>query len=124
MQSRLQEEIKNKVVDPILHDRHHMVKGTVLYYNNLMNRATVEIHNRVGPGRKRLDGVPVQLGGGGFHSAGPFKGDEVWVSFIGGNIFFPRVVALADENYEFNTRAERMRHRRKGSLVPDSITWR
>jgi hypothetical protein len=116
----LHDAIKEKIVNPALRDRLHTIKGVVTYYDNKMNRASVEVNNPYGIGRKTFNGVPVQLGSGGTHSAGPFVGQEVWMNFIGGNVFYPRIVSLADENYEQNTR-EKMRHRRKGSLVPDSL---
>lgn len=119
--SSLHEAIKDKILDPALKDRHHMIKGTIRSYNNVLNRANVEIDNRYGVGKRMLNGVPVQLGSGGVHSAGPFEGTEVWITFIGGNIYYPRIVALADENYRYNTR-ENLRHRRKGAVVPDSLT--
>ena len=92
----LHEAIKDKIVEPALKDRHHMTKGVVVSYNNTLNRATVEIDNRYGVGKRTLQGVPVQLGSGGVHSAGPFVGSEVWVTFIGGNVFYPRIVSIAD----------------------------
>lgn len=98
-----------------------MIKGVVTSYNNIMNRASVEVDNRYGVGKRVLNGVPVQLGAGGVHSAGPFVGSEVWITFIGGNVYYPRIVSLADENYQYNTR-ETLRHKRKGALIPDSLT--
>lgn len=118
----LHEAIKSKIVEPALKDRHHMIRGKIVAYNNILNRASVEVNNPYGVGRRVFHGVPVQLGSGGVHSAGPFVGDEVWIAFIGGNIFYPRIVSLVDENYQYNTREERMRHRRKGVFIPDSIT--
>lgn len=117
----LQQAIKEKVVGPALQERKHMVYGKVMFYDNISNRATVEINNPYGAGRRLLDAVPVQIGSGGVHAAGPFAGDEVWVTFIGGNILYPRITALGDPTYETTTREKRMRHRRKGALVPDSL---
>lgn len=118
----LQQAIKDKVVDPALKDRKHMVHGVVRFYDNHSNRATVEINNPYGTGRRMLDAVPVQIGSGGVHAAGPFEGDEVWVTFLGGNILYPRITAMGDPTYEDTTREARLRHRRKGALVPDSLT--
>ena len=120
MHSTLAAAIKNNIVEPALKERHHMTKAVVTEYDNLSNRANVSINNPYGQGKKQLIGVPIQLGSGGVHSAGPFKGDEVWLEYIGGNILYPRIVSLADEDYRYGTR-EKMRHSRKGALVPDSI---
>jgi hypothetical protein len=118
--SSLHDVIKDKVVEPMLRDRQHMIRGRVTRYNHIMNRATVVTNNRYGLGKKEFHGVPVQIGSGGVHSAGPFEGQDVWMTFVGGNILHPRIVSLADENYQFNTR-ESLRHRRKGALIPDSL---
>jgi hypothetical protein len=119
--SSLIDAINDKVVKPALRDRHHMIKGTVTEYSNIMNRASVVVNNPYGQGKRTFNGVPVQIGSGGVHSAGPWVGSEVWMEYIGGNIFYPRIVSLADENYQYGTR-EQMRHSRKGALIPDSLT--
>lgn len=120
MGTPLHDAIKEKILDPALKDRHHMIKGEIVSYNNIMNRANVLVDNRYGIGKKIFNGVPVQIGSGGVHSAGPFVGSEVWITFIGGNVFYPRIVSLADENYQYHTR-EALRHSRKGALIPDSL---
>lgn len=117
----LHEAIKQKILEPALKDRQHMIKGTIRSYDNQKNVADVEVNNPFGAGRRIFELVPVQLGSGGVHSAGPFVGDEVWMTYIGGSVMHPRIISLADENYERNTRESRMRSRRKGALIPDSL---
>lgn len=122
--NQLHQIIKDKVVQPMLRERMHPTKGTILFYDNQTNTATVEIPNITDQGKHRLTNVPVQTGSGGVHSAGPFVGDEVWVIFLGGNLFLPRIVSIADERYQDRTRARRFRHERKGAYIPDYISTR
>lgn len=117
----LQQLIHNTVVQPALKERLHQIKAKIEEYDNENNRAKISFVNPFGPGRKTIDNVPLQLGSGGVHSAGPYPGDEVWVSFINGNVNFPRITSLADEAYRYRTR-ENMRHTRKGSLIPDYLS--
>lgn len=117
----LHEAIKDKIVTPALSGRLHPVIGSVVHYDNIQNFAIVETDNPFGVGRVTFDNVPIQIGSGGVHSAGPFVGDEVWMSFLNGNPLFPRITALADEDYMNTTRSDRLKHRRKGSMIPDSL---
>ena len=116
----LHEAIKEKIVQPMLKERLHTLRGKIVAYDNKLNRANVEIDNPYGVGKRTLEHVPLQIGSGGVHSAGPFVGDDVWVAFVDGNILNPKIIVLADEQYEHNTR-QRMQHRRKGAFLPDSI---
>jgi hypothetical protein len=121
----LKEFIQKEIVQPQLDNYHQPVKAKVLGYNEVMNRATIQYKDSFQPnGYTVLSDVPVQLGSGGVHSAGPFYGDEVWVTFLGGDVKRPTIVALVDEGYAQRTRAQRYKHSRKGSYIADSICGR
>src|SRR5205085_1377011 len=109
--------IREKVVDPVLRDRVHPIKATIVSYNNYSNMARIRFLNPFGQGEKELGSVPLQLGSGGVHSAGPFPGDQVWVTFLHGNLTRPRIVSLADDNYYEGTREERLKHERQGTMI-------
>lgn len=112
------------VVKPYVKNYLHQVKAKVITYDHNTNLATIAFNSIHGQGYVTLFGVPVQLGSGGVHSAGPFQGDDVWVSFHNGDIKLPTVVALSDDDHKNNTRRARQKHARKGSYVPDSICSR
>jgi hypothetical protein len=113
--------IHSEVVLPALRERLHPIRAVVVGYNNYNNTANVRYLDPEGGGERELARVPIQIGSGGVHSAGPFPGDEVWVNFLGGSAMYPRIVALADEDYQEKTRAK-LKHERQGSLVPNKIT--
>lgn len=120
MSNPIHDAIRKSVLEPALKERLHTVKGRVLDYDNINNLAVVEISNPHGAGKKTISGVPVQIVGG-HHQAGPFKDDHVWVSFMGGNLYYPRVTSIADEVYT-NTTRPRLKHTRQGAYIPDSYT--
>ena len=117
----LQQSIKENVLDPILKERLHMSPGKVIRYNHVQHRADVEVRNPVSAGFRVLYDVPIMIGAGGVHGAALDEGDEVWVTYLGGNSMHPRITAMADQNYAETTRERKMRHTKKGALIPDSI---
>lgn len=118
----LHEIIKCQIVEPALGNRIHPIRATVQFYNNYHNTATIRFKNPFSPGEREMNAVPVQIGSGGVHAAGPFPGDQVWVQFLGGNMMQPRIVSLADEDYVTNTRETRLKHQRQGTMIPAKTT--
>lgn len=119
--------LKDSIMENIVKPHTNMSFGTVLAevynYDNITNRAKIAFKDPKGTGFIKLENVPIQLGSGGVHSAGPFVGDHVWVSFMNNSPLYPKIVALADEAYQVNTR-EKTKHVRKGAFIPDSICER
>lgn len=117
----LHEAIHQKVVKPALNNRLHDTPGRIMKYNNNTNRATVQFKSPVSGEELIHNNIPIELGSGGFHSAGPFVGDQVWLSFRQGNANNPYISAFIDEEYELGRRQSRLLHKRQGPMVPDSI---
>lgn len=116
----LRKKIIDKVVNPIEITKYDTVQAEIVSYSEKNNTATIQFQDPRGGGIMELDNVPIQLGSGGVHSAGPFTGDMVWVSFSNRNLLFPKIVSLADEDYESNTR-ERYNHANKCGYIPTPI---
>jgi len=118
----LRDYIVEQIIRPEMNDKKSNVRGTVLYYDKKKNLATVGIPQGEEGSTFLLTEVPVQLGSGGVHSAGPFIGDVVWVAYINGDPKCPTIISLVDETYDKKTRAVRTRHMRKGALVPHAMS--
>ena len=114
----LKNQIIESIVKPVENSHYDLTQGEIIYYDEKTNKAKVQIRDPRGGGSMALENVPVQLGSGGVHSAGPFQGDIVWVSFQNRNPLFPKIISLADRNYQVNTR-ERFSHGEKGGYVTD-----
>lgn len=119
--NELHKAIYNKVVQPALKQIAPSTRAVVTEYDGVNNICTVEFHSPLTEGTVEMKEVPVQIGSGGFHSAGPFKGDEVWLNFVNGDYKLPQIVALADRHNVFQTRENRNKHQKKGVYVPDTI---
>ena len=118
----LKEFITEEIIKPEIGKNHQPVKAVILEYDNSTNRAQVMYKDSFqADGITQLFDVPLQIGSGGSHSAGPFTGDEVWISFLGGDVKRPIIISLVDEDYENKTRGTRNKHMRKGSLMPNMI---
>lgn len=116
MAKNLKDKILKEVVKPHTSSSWGTVKATVVNYDNVRNRVDVRFQEPRGVGEMLLEKVPIQIGSNGVHSSGLKKGDQVWISFINNSPLLPKVVGIADEMYEINTR-EQLRHVRKGSLL-------
>lgn len=110
----LKEAIKKKVIEPANTVNYDTLLATVTSYNSKKNRATVVFQNPRGPGEMELDNVPVQLPGNGMYS-GLKYGTTVWLSFQNRNPLYPKIISVADERYEINTREE-LNHEKAGGL--------
>lgn len=99
-------------------------EGEIIEFDNEKMIATVKIINPKGPGSKKLDNVPVQLGSGGLSQSGPYLGDKVMISFKNGNINTPVIVSIIDVNHKNNFRDAREKHLRKGSMCSDNMCMR
>ena len=122
--NEIQKLIHKTVVTPALKERLHGARGYVVSRDHHHSTATVEFTSIHGEGKTVLDNVPIQIGSSGFHSAGPFPGDEVWISFMGGNILHPQITSIIDCQYYLKTREYRLRHNGKGTHLPDSFCGR
>jgi hypothetical protein len=118
----LREQIA-KIAAETMKNRIPAQKGTVYKYDNTHNYAMVEIDNPFGAGTYLLEYVPVEVVGG-LHIPGPFKGDEVWVEFTGGNLNMPKVTALADRRYKGTFRERKLKHTKKGAYLPNALSRR
>lgn len=116
----LKDLIYEKIVKPYNDNTFDTVVANIVSYNNIKNKASIEFQDPKGSGLIELDNVPVQLGTGGVHSAGPFVGDQVWVSFVNKSLMHPKIVSLCDEKYVINTR-NKLTHTRKGSYLPEQF---
>lgn len=121
--ANLKQAIVDSVVQPYANSVFDTLLAEIVNYDTIKNRATIRFQNPKGTGTMELDNVPVQIGSGGIHSAGPFVGDHVWVSFQNKSPLHPKIVSLADEAYQYRTR-ERIKHSRKGAFIPDFICGR
>jgi hypothetical protein len=117
--------IHKEIVGPALMKRIHPIQAKILDYDNKNNLAMVEFKSPFGLGMMSIPAVPVVIGSGGVHSAGPFIGDQVWLTFLNGNENMPRITGLVNElKYQEQVREGRMKHERKGSLIPDTLIRR
>ena len=123
--SRIHEILREQLIEKEKQNRQEPVIGEIEYFDHKNNRAMVKIPNKyvnkAGIGDKdhhiRLRQVPISLQGG-VHSAGPFKGDKVWVHFQNGDIKQPYVTGGADTTYAHTTRRDRTEHGTKGGFLP------
>lgn len=92
--------------------------GKVLSYNPILNQANVLVSSS--GVFNTLENVPVQLSGKGLMSSQIQTDDLVYIQYNNGSVFQPKIVGIADEDYENNTR-ERSKHMRKGSLLRNII---
>ena len=122
--NEIQQALYRTVVEPALRRRQQDVRGVIVDYNNDTNTATVEFQSPDNESTAIMEHVPVNIGAGGVHAAGPFEGDEVWISFVNGNIALPQVISVIDRNYGLSTKESRLKHVEKGAYVPDSICTR
>jgi hypothetical protein len=119
--SDLKKTIQKKILEPYNNNIFDTILAKVTAYDNLKNRATITFNDPKNTGAITLENVPVQLGSGGFHSAGPFPGDQVWVTFANKSLLQPKIVSLADERYQINTR-NKLQHKKQGSYLTDRIS--
>lgn len=116
----LKEQIIENVVKPLNNSSFGTLKGTVVNFDNYRNRADVEIQSPNGIGNMVLEKVPVCISNTGVKSNALLQGDYVWVTFLNGSPLLPKIIGIADEAYEVNTR-ESLRHIRQGSLMVDTV---
>jgi hypothetical protein len=109
-----------QIVEPKFREIAHPAKGTVLAYSHEHRYAKVEINNQWEPGTTILEFVPV-YSPAGMHAPGLHPGDEVWVTFTGGKIGMPMIMAQADRDYNANTRERKLKHTTKGAYVADRL---
>lgn len=108
-----------KVVAPALSKVPMSVRGTVTEYYPEQNRCKVRFRDP--NNRSTLEVVMPVMIMGGISNPGPFPGEEVMISFPGGNYTFGIILGVTDLNYSSSTRGRRQTHRRKGAWLPDSI---
>lgn len=113
---KFKEQLVRDIINPSIGNRLNNAIGQIITYDNLNNTASIFVNNLNGKESYTLDGVPIQLSGGGFHSASLSDGDMVYVQFNNGSIFQPKIIGFADEYYQINTR-KKEKHLRKGSLI-------
>lgn len=116
--------IKDNIVTPSVREISNTAVGVVIAYDNDTNRACIDYKDPFTDGMVRVYDVPLQIGSGGVHSAGPFNGDGVIIQFEGGNKSKPRVIALLEDDYLNSIREGRTKHERKGAYMPDMICER
>jgi hypothetical protein len=119
----LKDYIRENIVHNELNKIARQVKGNILSYNNVTNRATVAFSYGTDKNYITMDNAEVRLTDG-IIGSGPFYGDEAIIDFIEGDIKRPMVIAIVDSAHKYKTRMERQKHVRKGSLVPDEVCGR
>lgn len=104
--------IIEKAVKPVLESRHPDTVGKIVNYYSETNTADIEVS--VGGARLLRYDVPVprQIG---LIGRDPRPGDEVWVSFAGGDPGSPYITMLYDSNYRSRSR-NNLRLRAKNNL--------
>lgn len=115
--SNLKNKIIENVVKPYNNSSFGTVKGKVVNFDNLRNRVDIEFQQPNSTGTMLLEKVPVAIGSVGVKPCALLKGEYVWVTFINNSPLLPKVIGVADERYEVNTR-EKLRHIRQGTLMP------
>ena len=118
--SQIKRAIQEKILKPHDNNQFDTVLAEVVAYDGLKHRATISFKDPKYGGFLTSENVPIQLGSGGFHSAGPFVGDQVWVSFANKSLLQPKIVALADERYQIHSR-KRLQHQKQGAYLPDNL---
>ena len=117
-------ELKQRVIEMITEQIKQSAltgSGTVISYDQEMNFCDIMYSHPKGHDMV-LEQVPVRLSEG-LSTPHLNSGAQVSMIFPEGNIFQAFVVAIIDVNYMNSTRAK-MRHKRKGSFVPDQISSR
>lgn len=111
----LNKALKSAVSDPIKENL-GMVVAQITFYDNTTNRADLKYDDPSSGGVVTLEGVPVEIPSLGVASAGPFPGDQVYVSFLNNNPTLPRIIGRADGDYKYYSR-ELYEHGRSGSQL-------
>lgn len=114
----LKTSIIEKIVEPNDNKKLCPTKAIVTYFDNFTNRATIKFQEPKGEGIFELEKVPVQMGAIGLHSVALKEGTEVWVTFMNYSPFLAKIVGIADEQYESNSR-EDLNHLEEGALIPN-----
>lgn len=107
-----------KVIEPHSSQKVTNSIGKILSYDSYLNRANVLVSSS--GAFNTLKDVPVQLSGTGIMSAMPQEGDLVYIQYNNGSVFQPKVVGIADEDYQNKTR-ENSKHMRKGTLLRNIV---
>jgi hypothetical protein len=118
--STLAKQIEKKIIKVNSDQYKSSILGCVQSYDSFSNRAVVAYMDNITGEVAIVRDVSVQLSSSGSHSAGPFKGDYVWMEFVNQNPNLPKVVALADEIYYNNIRV-RMDNTEQGQLLDNDI---
>ena len=108
-------------IDPIYKQDLGMILAQIVFYDDTTNRADVKYDDPSAGGVVTLKGVPVEIASLGLASAGPFPGDQVYVSFLNNNPTLPRIIGRADGDYKYYSR-KLYEHPRSGAYMPLQYT--
>lgn len=117
----LKKQMIEQLIRPELNKLMTSTEGHVLAIYADHMYADVRIHHPYGEGQYVLKNVPVQMGSGGLSQSGPFCGDKVIVNFKNNNILTPVISGILETNYKDSWASVRLKHSRKGAVVPDKI---
>lgn len=115
MNNRLSSQIERKIIKKNRIQQFNTLRATVTSYDNFRNRADIIFDSPNSSGKMVLEKVPVAIHGRGFKPLPLKKGDFVWVTFINNSPHLPKIISLADEDYEIGTRTE-YNHLRSSSV--------
>jgi len=116
---KLSDYIKDNIVKPEMDNKKvSMVCEIIEYYKNT-STAKIGYTNHFTNGIIEIDNVMVAITTG-VKRVEPKKGDNVLVSFVNNS---PLIIMIVDPLYYENNR-EKMKHSRKGSYLPDTLSSR
>lgn len=116
---RIRDKIANEVVNPINKLNVAPTIGIVIKYYSNYNVADVQIKSPGGGSATELKGVPVCIPPKGFKQYSIKENDRVYIQFDNDSFFMPKIISLADESYEKETKLT-YKHNRKGSYITDN----
>ena len=97
--SVIKEILKKEILEPALNNRAHDTVGFITRYNPATNKASAQFHNPNNGTKMFAHGISISMPPNGFHPVEPKAGDKCLISFEHGDIAYPRIVMIYDENY-------------------------
>jgi hypothetical protein len=109
-----------KVINGVNNTQYTSVIAEIISFDGTTNTASITFNDPNSQGIQVLDNVPIDLGGSGIHTAGPFIRDNANVDFQNGSILQPKITAIIDEGYQYVSRA-RLQHTDSGANLTDPV---
>jgi hypothetical protein len=119
MPGELAEKIKKEIVMPNT-NQPLITAGYIEFYDKKTNRAMVKAENPYTQQVNTYEDVEMQCNTHGISSSGPFRGDQVLLSFINNNYSRPYIIGFIENNFFQNTRETKQKHESQGAYLPNS----